>query len=88
MSYIITNIDLLVHVLNFVINVSLILITRMLKHEWDQLYFKCKSMAENINKHARTRRIKHKEPKGIKSTDSTQLLGWLNLLKTQATKPL
>lgn len=44
-------------------------------------------MVENVNKQALTKCIKHKDQKGINSADSAKLLGWLNPLKTQATKP-
>lgn len=47
------------------------------------LHSKCKS--ENINEDATARCIKRKDQKCIKSTDSTQLLGCLNLLSIQAT---
>lgn len=35
-----------------------------------------------------TTRIKHTNHKGINSTDEAQLLNWIKLFKTQATKPL
>lgn len=44
-------------------------------------------MGENIKKNATTGCIKTQEPREINPADSAQLLRWLNLPETQATKP-